>query len=98
MLIYGPYIQLSAGQYRLAITGTSNAVNIWSAITLKLLHTNGTHQVEYKAREATMSDLLIEVEFYLPSAVANFEMQVTSNGRYFVEIADIAFHSDRRPH
>ena len=98
VLIYGPYIQLSAGQYRLAITGTSNAVNIWSAITLKLLHTNGTHQVEYKAREATMSDLLIEVEFYLPSAVANFEMQVTSNGRYFVEIADIAFHSDRRPH
>ena len=95
VLIYGPYIQLSAGQYRLMVNGRSDAVNIWSAVTLKLLHTNGTHQVEFEVKEATKANSLVEVEFYLSQAVANFEMQIISNGLYFVEVTNIDFQSNR---
>lgn len=96
VLVFGPYISLSAGHYQLTIAGFSDVVNIWTAITLRLLHTDGLHVVDYEVRHAICSDSLIEVDFNLEKAIANFELQIISNGLHFVEIANIIFRRDRR--
>ena len=98
VLIFGPYVRLTAGLYRLSIVGNSDAADSWSAITLKLVHTNGAIQVDYKARQSMGGDCLAEVDFQLTNAVANFEMQICSNEHHFVEIIDLILVSARRIH
>ena len=96
VLIFGPYIRLPAGQYCLSIVGFSEGPNCGQAISLKLLHSDGTHQVPYYARQAERNDLLAEVDFHLTKAVANFEMQICCDARHFVEISDLLLLSNRR--
>lgn len=98
VLVYGPYIRLAAGSYRLSIVGSSDAHDGWDALTLNLLHTNGATRAEFEPIAVTRSDFLVAMEFHLTSAVTNFEMQIYANDRHFVEITDLLLTCDRRIH